>query len=73
MRIFCLVAKSCLALVTSWTVTCQAPLPMGLSRQQHWSGLPLPTTGDLPDPGIEPMSPIWQVDSLPLSHQGSPM
>ena len=39
-------------------------------RQEYWSGLPLPSPGDLPDPGIEPMSPAWQVDSLPLSHLG---
>ena len=40
-----------------WTVACQAPLSMGFSRQEHWSGLPFPTPGDLPDPGIEPGSP----------------
>ena len=59
---------------TLWTVTHQAPLSMGLSRQEHWSGLPGPAPGDLPHPGIEPMSPAapaLQVDSLPLSHQGS--
>ena len=42
---------------TPWTVTHQAPLPMGFSRQEYWSGLPLPPPGDLPHPGIEPMSP----------------
>ena len=40
--------------VTTWTVACQAPLSMELSRQEYWSGLPFPTPGDLPDPGIEP-------------------
>ena len=48
---------------------------MGFSRQEHWSGLLCPTPGDLPDPGTEPMShvsPALQVDSLALSHQGSP-
>ena len=45
---------------------------MGFSRQEHWSGVPCPPTGDLPNPGIKPVSPAWQVDSLPLSHQGSP-
>ena len=41
---------------TFWTVTCQAPLSMGFSRQEYWSGLPRPLPGDLPDAGIEPMS-----------------
>ena len=43
--------------VTSWTVACQAPLSMGFPRQEYWSGLPFSSTGDLPDPGIEAMSP----------------
>ena len=43
--------------VTPWTIACQAPLSMGLSRQEYWSGLPFPTPGDLPDPGIKPTSP----------------
>ena len=60
-----LVAKSCLTLVTPWTVAHQAPLPMGFSRQEYWSGLPFPSPGDLPDPGIEPRSPALQADSLP--------
>ena len=55
---------------TAWTVTCQAPLSVGFSRQEYWSGYPFPSPGDLPDPGIKPMSPVLQVDSLPLSHQG---
>ena len=38
---------------------------MRLSRQEYWSGLPFPSPGDLPNPGIEPRSPTWQVDSLP--------
>ena len=42
--------------VIPWTVACQAPLPMGLSRQEYWSGLPFLPLGDLPDPGIEPVS-----------------
>ena len=41
---------------TPWTVVRQAPLSMGFSRQEYWSGLPFPTPGDLPDPGIEPAS-----------------
>ena len=45
---------------TLWTVACQAPLSMGFSRQEYWSGLPFPSPGDLPDPGIEPGSPaLW--------------
>ena len=51
----------------------QAPLSMGFSRQEYWSGLSCPP-GDLPDPGIEPVSlasPVFQVGSLQLSHQGS--
>ena len=42
--------------VTLWTVACQAPLTMGFSRQEYWSGLPCPPPEDLPDPGTEPMS-----------------
>ena len=60
--------------VTLWTVTCQAPLSMGFFRQEYWRRLPFPTLGDLPDPEIEPTSPVslaLQVDSLPLSHRGS--
>ena len=41
---------------TPWTVACQAPLSMGFSRQEYWSGLPFPSLGDLPNPGIEPTS-----------------
>ena len=52
-----LVTKSCLTLVTPWTVACQAPLSMAFSRQEYWSGLPFPFPGDLPDPGIEASSP----------------
>jgi len=45
---------------------------MGFSRQEHWNGLPFPSPRDLSEPGIKPGSPAWQVDSLPLSHQGRP-
>ena len=56
---------------------CNPPglLSMGFSRQEYWSGLPFPFPGDLPDPGIQPafsVSPALQMDSLPLSYQGSP-
>ena len=61
----CLVAKLCPTLAIPWTVAHQAPLSMGFSRQQYWSGLPFPSPGDLPDPGIEPGSPALQADSLP--------
>ena len=50
--------------MTPWTVTHQAPLSMEFSRQEYWSGLPFPFSGDLPDPGIEPRSPALQADSL---------
>ena len=50
---------------TPWTVAHQAPLSMGLTRKQYWSGLPCPSLGDLSDPRIEPGSPALQVDSLP--------
>ena len=61
-----LVAKFCLILATLWTVACQAPLSMGFSRQEYWSGLLFPSPGDLPHPGIEPWSPALQADSLPI-------
>ena len=51
--------------VTPWTVAYQAPLSIGFSRQEYWSGLPFPSPGDLPDPGIKPGSPTLQADALP--------
>ena len=60
-----LVDKSCQTLVTPWTVACHVPLSMGFPRQEYWSGLLFPSPGDLPDPGIEPMSPALQADPLP--------
>ena len=50
---------------TPWTVAHQAPLSMGFFRQEYWSGLPFPSPGNLPDPGIESRSPVLQADSLP--------
>ena len=58
--------------VTPWTVAHQAPLSMGFSRQEYCSGLPFPSPGDPPDPGIEPRSPAWQADSLPSGPSGKP-
>ena len=56
---------SCVRLfATPWTLDFQAPLPMGFSRQEYWSGLPFPSPGDLPNPGIEPRSYALQTDSL---------
>ena len=68
-----LVAKSCLTLVTPWTVACQSPLSMGFSRQEYWNGLPLPSPVALPNSEIEPRSPALQADSLPTELQGSPL
>ena len=53
--------------VTLWTGACQAPLSMDFPRQEYWSGLPFPSSADLPHPGIEPRSPTLQIDSLPSS------
>ena len=56
---------------TPWTVACQAPPSMGFFRQECWSGLPFPSPGDLPDPGIEPGSPALRAVVYRLSHHGS--
>ena len=58
---------------TPWTVVPQAPLSMGFSRQEYWSTLPFPSPRDLPDPGSFLFLLHWRVDSLPLSHLGSPV
>ena len=67
-KLLCVLSPfSCVHLfATPWTH--QAPLSMGFSRREYWSGLPCPPPGDLPDPRIEPGSPALQADSLPLSH-----
>ena len=67
-----LVAKSCPTLATPWTIALQAPLSIGFSRQEYWSGLPFPSPGDLPNPGIKARSPALQADSLPTELQGKP-
>ena len=59
-------------LATPWTVAHQAPLSKGFSRQEYWRGLPFPSPGDLPDPGIEPTFPALQVDSLLSEPTGKP-
>ena len=59
--------------VTPWTVAYQAPPSMGFSRQEYWGGLPFPSPGDLPDPGIEPRSPTLQADSLLSEPPGKPL
>ena len=57
---------------TPWTVAYQAPLSMGFSRQEHWSGLPFPSPGDLPDPRIEPGSLSLEADALTSEPPGKP-
>ena len=68
----CVCVLSSVRLLTPQTVAHVAPLSMRLPRQEYGSGLPFPSAGDLPDPGIEPTSPALQMDSLALSHQVSP-
>ena len=58
--------------VTPWIVAHQAPPSMGFSRQEYWGGLPLPSPGDLPDPGIEPRSPGLEADALTSEPPGKP-
>ena len=65
-----LVAQSCPTLCTPWTVARQAPLSMECPMQEYWSGLPSPSAGDLPTPGIKPGSPTLLVDSLPPESPG---
>ena len=58
---------------TPRTVAYQAPPSMGFSRQEYWSGLPFPSPGDLPDPGMELRYPALQADTLTSENQGSPI
>ena len=67
------VTKSCPPVVTPWTVACQAPLSMGYSSREYWSGFPFHSPGDLPDPGIKPGSPAFQADSWLTKLWGKPM
>ena len=65
---------SCVRLfATPWTVAHQAPLSMGFSRREYWSGLPFPSPGDLPNPGIKPGSPALQADALSSEPPGKPL
>ena len=59
--------------VTPWTVTCQAALSVGFSRQEYWNGLSFLSPGDLSDPGIKPESPALQADSLLSEPPGKPL
>ena len=64
-----------LIVIIHWTTALQAPLPMEFSRQDYWSGLPFPSPGDLPDPGIKPATVSllhWQTVALPLAPPGKP-
>ena len=62
--------QSGLTFAITWTIADLAPLPMGFSRQEYWSCLPFPPSGDLPDPGIEPRSSAMQTNSLPSEPPG---
>ena len=66
----CVCVSRVLLFSTPWTVAHQASLSMGFSKQAYWSGLPFPSPGYLPNPGIEPRSPVLQADSLPQSYRG---
>ena len=64
-----LAAKPCPTLAIPWTIALQAPMFMGLFRQEYWSGLPFLSPGDLSNPGIKPESPALQAESLPTELQ----
>ena len=66
------IVQLCPTLCDPTDVAYQAPPSMGFSRQEYWSGLPLPSPGDLPDPGIEPGSPAFQADALTSEPPGKP-
>ena len=68
----CSVPQSCPTVCHPLDCARQAPLFMGFPRQEYWSGLPFPSPGDLPNPGIEPGCPISQADSLPTEPPGKP-
>ena len=66
-----LVTKSSPTLTTPWTIACQSPLSMVFFRQEYWNGLPFPSPGNLPNPGIEPGSPALQ-SLYQLNYEGRP-
>ena len=68
-----LVTKSCPTLETPWTIARQDPLSIRFPRQEYWSGLPLLSPEDLPNPGIKPESPALQADPLATELQGKPL
>ena len=65
--------KSCPTLCDSMDCSHQAPLSMGFSRQEYWSGFPCPSLGDLPHPGVDTTFPVLQSDSLPVEPPGKPV
>ena len=67
----CVCAQSCPILCNPIDLACQASLSMKFSRQKYWSGLPFPSPGYLPDPGIEPRSPVLQADTLTYEPPGN--
>ena len=74
--IYIKVSLLCLTFCNPWTVACQAPLPIGFSRQEQWSGSPCPSPGNLPAQGSNPCLLrllLWQLGSLPLAPPGKPM
>ena len=77
LSLFCMPSHSShVRLAPPWTVACQAPLAMGFSTQEYWSGLPSLPPGNLPNPGIKPTSPVspaLQADSLPAEPSGKPL
>ena len=67
-----MMTQSCPTLAAPWTVARQAPLSMGFSKKEYWSGLPFPSPGDLPNLGIEPMSPALAGRFITTGHMGFP-
>ena len=70
--VWSVVTRLCLTLATPWTAAQQVPLSVGFPTKEYWSRLPFPSPGNLPDPGIEPLSSTLQVDSSTTEHQGNP-
>ena len=69
----CVCAQLCRLFATPWTGACQASLSMDSPRQEYWSGLPFPSPGDLPNPGIKLRSLVLYVDSLPIEPPRKPI